>query len=135
MQTDYIQISKDNSTWYNIPVPKRGSGSVEIVTMVDAARNASGEMIGQPVGSDKIKLNLDFPPLPDAEFYGLLKLFDRSQGGKFVVWVKFYDPRVRRKVVKRMYVGDRKGTPLFVGDTSTGRPQYWTDVTVNLIEV
>lgn len=143
MLSDYIQISLTRTgtngnytyNWQNIPLPKMTSGNIEVVTNVDGGRNAAGTFIGQTVGADKIKLNLSFPPLTDAEFHALLSLFDRAQGGKFTFWVKFYDPRVQSKVIKKMYVGDRSGEPFRVGNVGTGVPSHWLNVQANLIEV
>ena len=139
MLGDYVQISLTGPStgyaWNQIPIPKMTSGNIEIATNVDGGRNAAGTFIGQTVGADEIKLNLAFPPLTDAEFHGLLALFDRSQGGAFTVWVQFYDPRVQAKVIKQMYVGDRSGEPFRVGDTTVGAPSHWLNVTANLIEV
>lgn len=143
MMSDYVQISLTRTgtlgsytyNWQNTPTPKMDSGGIEIATNVDGGRNAAGNFIGQTVGADKIKLNLEYPPLTDDEFNTLLTFFDRSQGGKFVVWVKFYDPRTQNKVIKEMYVGDRAGNPFRIGDTSSGVPTHWLNVKANLIEV
>jgi hypothetical protein len=140
---DYIQVSLTRGgsapnytyNWQNLPVPKLDSGGITIQTNVDAGRNSLGDLVGSPVGRDKIKLTLEYPPLTDAEFRTLLQLFDREQGGRFTFWVKFYDPRYGRKVVRRMYVGDREGRPFKVRNTSTGTPDWWLDVKVNFIEV
>jgi hypothetical protein len=143
MMSDYIQISLTRSgsagsytySWQNIPLPKLDSGTLEYATNVDGGRNASGRFIGQTIGSDKMKLNLAFPPLTDTEFHDFLSLFDRAQGGKFTFYVKFYDPRTQAKVIKQMYVGDRSGDPFRVGTTSTGVPSHWLNVKANLVEV
>ena len=143
MMSDYIQVSLTRSgfggsytyNWQNLPTPKLDSGTVEVVTNVDGGRNATGNFIGQTVGADKCKLNLAFPPLTDDEFHGLLSLFDRSQGGAFTFWVRFYDPRVQAKVVKKMYIGDRKGDPFRIASTTAGVPTHWLNVTANMVEV
>jgi len=143
MMSDYIQISKTRGgssgsytySWQNIPLPKVDSGELVFSTNVDGGRNATGTFIGQTVGSDKCKLTLAFPPLTDTEFHTFVSLFDRSQGGTFTFWAKFYDPRVRAKVIKKMYIGDRKGDPFRVGTTSGGVPSHWLNVSADLIEV
>ena len=143
MISDYIQISHTRTgssgsysySWQSIPMPKLDSGTLEFTTNVDGGRNATGTFIGQTVGSDKCKLNLVFPPLTDTEFHNLLVLFDRAQGGEFTFWVKFYDPRVQAKIIKKMYIGDRTGDPFRVGSTSTGVPTHWLNVSANMVEV
>jgi hypothetical protein len=137
MMSDYIQISLvgDPYDWQDIPTPKLDSGTLEYATNVDGGRNAAGTFIGQTVGADKVKLNLSFPPLTDTEFHTLLSFFDRARGGSFVVWAKFYDPRVQTKIIKQMYVGDRLGDPFRVGDVATGVPTHWVNAKANLVEV
>jgi hypothetical protein len=143
MMSDYIQISLTRAgsggsytyNWQNIPLPKLDSGKVEFATNVDGGRNATGNFIGQTVGADKCKLNLAFPPLTDDEFHDFVVLFDRAQGGAFTFYVKFYDPRVQAKVIKKMYVSDRSGDPFRVGSTAAGVPSHWLNVTANLVEV
>lgn len=143
MYADYLEISLTRTgsagsytyNWQNLPIPAQDSGGIEIQTNVDGGRNAMGNFIGQVIGDDKIKLNLTFPPLTNAEFHTLLSFFDRSQGGAFTFWVRFYDPRVDAKVIKHMYIGDRMGDPFRVQSTTTGKPDYWLNVQANMVEV
>lgn len=131
----FIQVANSvNGPWTSIPVPAKDGCALEISTIVDSARNAVGSMIGNTVGDDKVKLTLNYPPLPDADFRNLLVLFDREHGGAFKKYVKFWDPRVGTQVIRLMYVGDRSGKPYF-GDSTSGKPEYWTNVKANLVEV
>lgn len=131
----YIRIkTTPNRAWVNLPVPKEGGVSYEIQTIVDDARNSASIMMGNPVGLDKIKLNIAYPPLTDAELNSILKLFDREQSGQFKVYVNFYDPRVMQRVTRYMYVGDRSFDPWIVPSPSQGAPRRWVNCNCNLIE-
>ena len=117
-----------------LPPPVLGSGNISISTMVDGGRNANGDFIGQVVGDDKLKLEMNFLDLSPVEFMNLLKIFDRKQGGRFVNTFRVFDPRVNNFVYMDMYVGDRSGTPYLV-NPQTMRPAFWRDVKANLIQV
>ncbi len=129
----YIRVSPDKHTWQSIPTPAQGSGTIEINTIVNGGRNITGDFIGETVGNDKCKINLSYGALDDDSFRWFMKLFDREHGGHFINYVEFYDPRVGQRVIREMYVGDRRGTPHLVD--GTGRPELWLDVQCNLIEV
>jgi len=118
-----------------IPEPAYGSGQVTISTMVNAGRNAQGNFIGQVIGNDKLKIELNWKVLTPTQFKNLLALFDRSQGGKFVNTFTVYDPRTMTYRNLDMYVGDRSGQPIMVSNPGTGHPKYWVDIQANLIEV
>lgn len=118
-----------------IPEPAMGSGQITISTMVNAGRNANGQFIGQVIGNDKFKIEMNWSILTPQEFQRLLKIFDRKQQGKFVNTFRVYDPRIMDYRNMTMYVGDRTGTPIMVQNPGTGHPKYWQDVQANLIEV
>jgi len=129
----YIRLSQNGTDWTSLPTPKKGSGTFQVQTTVNGGRNANGDFIGQPIGSDKCKIDCSWAALEDDAFHNLLALFDRDQGGSYVWYVEFYDPRYGRRVVREMYVGDRKATP-YMADSS-GRATMWVDVQCNLVEV
>jgi hypothetical protein len=118
-----------------IPEPAFDSGNVTISTLVNAGRNANGKFIGQVIGDDKLKIEMNWSVLTPAQFQTLLNIFNRAQSGKFVNDFTVYDPRTMTYVTKRMYVGDRSGRPLMVSNPGTGHPRFWTDVKADLIEV
>ena len=117
-----------------LPPPLLGSGNISISTLVDGGRNGNGNFIGQVVGDDKLKLEMSFPALSPAEFMGLLKIFDRKCGGKFINTFRVFDPRVNDFVYMDMYVGDRSGTPVRI-DAARWLPGAWKSVKANLIQV
>jgi hypothetical protein len=120
--------------WHNLPVPAEGGVSYEIQTTVDNARNANNTMIGNPVGTDKLKINIKYPPLTDSELNSIMSLFDREQGGSFFVYVNYYDPRIQSRRTSYMYVGDRSFEPWIVPSVNTGVPKRWVNCQCNLIE-
>jgi hypothetical protein len=103
--------------------------------MVNAGRNAQGNFIGQVIGNDKLKVELNWSVLTPQQFSDLLKIFDRSQGGRFVNTFTVYDPRTMTYRNLPMYVGDRAGQPIMVSNPGVGHPKYWVDIQANLIEV
>lgn len=136
LTTGYIRIkASKTATWKELPVPAEGGVTMEIQTIVDDARNATGNFIGTPVGQDKVKLNIKYPPLDDAELQSVLAPFDRERGGTYKVFVEYYDPRTRTRMVRQMYVGDRSFDPWIVESARVGRPKKWINCQCNLIEV
>lgn len=124
-----------NGTWHDLPVPAKDGLSYEIQTVVDAGRDATGTMIGNVVGTDKIKLNIKYPPLSDEDMRYIIGLFDKDGGGAYQVLANFYDPRRGYRVTKQMYVGDRSFKPYLVKSAADGVPYLWDDFECNLIEV
>ena len=118
-----------------IPAPAFDSGQTTISTLVNAGRNANGKFVGQVIGGDKLKIEMNWSVLSPTEFRDLLKIWDRSQGGRFTNTFTVYDPRTMSYRYIEMYVGDRSGTPIMVADPGSGHPRYWTNIQANLIEV
>lgn len=118
-----------------IPAPAYESGTVTIATLVNAGRNANGKFVGQVIGDDKLKIDMSWSALSPTQFQDLLKIWDRSQGGKFVNTFVVYDPRVMQYREMKMYVGDRSGKPIMVDNPGSGHPKWWLDIQANLIEV
>ena len=117
-----------------IPAPDLGSGKISISTLVDGGRNQNGNFIGQPIGNDKLKVEMKFTMLSSEEMKNFLRIFDRSQGGSFVNRFRVFDPWINNYTYLTMYVGDRSGIPYMV-NPQTLRPSFWKDVTANLIQV
>jgi hypothetical protein len=118
-----------------IPEPAFDSGQVTISTLVNAGRNANGKFVGQVIGGDKLKIEMNWSVLSPEQFKALLRIWDRSQGGSFVNTFTVYDPRTMTYRSVKMYVGDRNGTPIMVDAPGTGHPKWWTNIQANLIEV
>ena len=124
----------ETSTGVALPTPQYDSGKVSISTLVDGGRNVNGDFIGSVIGNDKLKIECNFAALTPEQMMNWLRIFDRSQGGAFVNTFRVFDPRYNDYVLKRMYIGDRSGTP-FILNPTTQKPTYWVNVSGNLIEV
>jgi hypothetical protein len=123
------------STGIAIPEPALDSGNVTISTLVNDGRNANGKFVGQVIGDDKLKIEMNWGALTAEQMHELLKIWDRAQGGKFVNTFHVYDPRRMLYRDIKMYVGDRQGKPIQIPNPGEGHPKYWTNVQANLIEV
>lgn len=113
---------------YELPPPKRGVQPV-VTTVVDAARDANGTVVGQRVGRDLYKIdNLEWPWLTAEEWSRILGILSN-----FFVYVTFPDPVTNRMTTIKMYCGDRKAKPYYVDDS--GMPTHYQNCSVNLIDV
>lgn len=138
MGLDWMQISLigPEGPWIEMPARSYGSGIFEVETLVDSGRSGDGFLIGTVIGEDKCKINCEYPPLTTEQAHLVFSTFHRPTGGKFIVWVRFYDIRTQQIVVKRMYVGNRKGHPIMWGhDQRPSERTRWLGVEANLIEV
>ncbi len=112
---------------YELPSPKRNVKPT-VVTMVDSARNANGEVVGQKVGRDQYKIDtLEFPWLTAEKWSEILTILDN-----FFVNVTFPDPVTNRKKTIKMYVGNRTAEPYWVDDE--GNPTHYRNCKFNLID-
>lgn len=117
-----------------IPAPAYGSGGFSLSTLVDGGRNQNGNFIGQVIGNDKLKIEIEFAAMTPSELQRFLAIFDRRVGGSFTNVFTVYDPALGRFREALMYVGDRSGNPLKV-NTTTGVPERFLNIKANLIEV
>lgn len=109
------------------PSPKRGLRFV-VSTILSAARNANGEVIGQKIGRDQNKMDALVWPILDAQTWSeMLKEFDN-----FYVTVRFPDMVANKWRTLQMYPGDRSAEPYEVDDN--GFPTKYINCKVNLID-
>lgn len=111
------------------PYPDKESGLQTAVTLVDAGRNAEGVMTGEVVGNPQRKIELSWSALTPEVWSEILQTFERS----FVCIVSYFDMVKNDWTTRRMYVNDRSATPYLV-DKETGRPKYWRNCKLNLID-
>ena len=114
----------------NRPFPTPSVGLEMIVaTMVDSARNANGEVVGQKIGRDLYKMNsMQWNWLTAKQWSNLLKEFD-----KFYVIAKIPDMVNNDWITIKMYPSDRSAKPFWLG--SDGKPTHYTECKINLIDV
>lgn len=142
-----VAIYKTNtSSWFELPCPSDYSGIS--TTIVDSARNAKGEVIGQPVKSDIAKVELKWNFLTVAQYASLAQLFEEKYNGNFFVPVSFFDiikgdfdgdittaPNTTTNKIRLFYCGDRKVQFAHIKlDPDTGAPIGYTGVSLNLID-
>lgn len=113
---------------HRYPQPRRGL-NLEIATIVDSARNANGEVVGQKVGRDQQKIGNLFWTGLDAETWSAI-LRDLEN---FFVEVRYPDMVTGTWTTRTMYCSDRSAEVLWVDD-ETGLPTRYKDCKVNLVD-
>lgn len=109
------------------PYPKRGL-NFTVSSMVEASRNANGEIIGQRVGRDQYAIGTLEWPLLDAKTWSeILKEFEN-----FHVNIRFPDMVNNRWVSLRMYPGDRSAEPYELDED--GFPIRYTNCKVSIAD-
>lgn len=113
-----------------IPIinPSYESMKQTVATMVNSGRNADAQFIGQKIGRDQVKIELDWDYLTGEEWAAILSIFERN----FVNEVEYFDMVKQRIVRREMYVGDRSGRP-FNPDQQMN-PRAWVQCKANLID-
>lgn len=122
--TGYIYI---NGT--PLPYPSKDSGLQTVSTMVESARTADGVMRGERVGRDLTKIELTWNVLMPGEWANILRLLQN-----FKLTVQYFDMVLNAWTVKSFYCSDRSARPYMV-DKNTGRPKYYLNCSVNLIDI
>ena len=139
-----IWVCKDtNGPYTPLPWPKRGL-SLDVMTIVDFARNANGVVVGQKIGRDQQKLNsMEWPYLTAAQWKTVLQLFRPG----FYVYVKYISPETNGLTTRKMYPGDRSAEPWMMDvngtkvtdpdhpEISIVKPLYYINCKVNIIDV
>jgi hypothetical protein len=109
------------------PAPARFPKLV-VTTLVDAARNASGQVVGQKIGRDQYKVEALTWPVLDADTWSaMLKEFDN-----FFFMATIWDMVNNDWVTLKMYPGDRTADVLKTDGNS--RPTKYKDCSVNIID-
>ena len=112
-----------------VPYPYYESGLQTTATVVDGGRMADGVFRGKKIGRDQSKVELRWAALTPDVWSSILQVLSNS----FVVAVQYYDMVIDGWTTRNMYCSDRTARPFMV-DTSTGRPKYYLDCSVNLID-
>lgn len=110
------------------PMPGRHP-TLRVATMVDSARNAMAEMVGQKIGRDQYKVeNLFWPHLTAEVWSSMLQEFQ-----DFFVVAEIPDMVNNDWIKLKMYPGDRIADPWMV-DEATGLPTEYINCKVNIID-
>lgn len=111
------------------PYPNKESGLQTQSTLVDGGLNSYGVFIGQRVGRDKSKVELQWYSMPAQIWANLLQLFQAN----FVNTVEYYDMAAGKVISRRMYVNDRTAQPKKI-DPHTGEWITAKNCKLNLID-
>lgn len=102
-----------NVNGVDFPVPRVGFQYI-VSTTVDSGRNTNGQVVGQKVGRDLIKLDsMEWVGLDPETWQAMLAAVE-----DFFVPVTFEDYRTGKPTTITMYPGDRTAKPLFADEDS-----------------
>lgn len=111
-----------------LPWPDYSSGLQTISTLVDGGRNGDGVFVGQRIGRDQSKVELQWSCLDAATWAAVLQKFEVQFDNN----VEYFDAVTAQKITRRMYVSDRSQRPLRVD--AQGNVLVWTDCKLNLVD-
>ena len=99
-------------------------------TFVDSARNVKGVVTGSVVRNNVTSIELSWNVLDVKYWANINARFKKT----FYHKVLFYDQVTGARRVAKMYVSDRTAELGHV-NPKTGKPMYWTNCTLSLVEV
>lgn len=130
MAYNLVKINDSYGT-FNFPTPSTYNATTS--TLVDGARNTSGEYVGTFI-RELAKVELSWRYLTATEWSNILKQFSPSNNGNFVRTITYLDQTTNTYLTKEMYVSDRKAGG-FKYDETTGAMQGYTECSLSLVEV
>lgn len=114
----------------SVPYPSVGGACFETSRMVDAARNANGEMVGRMVGRSVDKQSMSWARIPCETWWALHRWFE---AGHFTFYCHYFNHNLGRWETRLFYLGDVKANPMRV-NSATGAPAYYQDASFNVID-
>lgn len=111
------------------PYPNKESGLQTQSTNVSGGLNNEGVFIGQRVGRDKSKVELQWKTMDAQIWASMLQLFEEN----FVNPIEYYDMAKGKVIVRNMYVNDRTARPGRI-NPQTGEWITAKDCKLNLID-
>lgn len=133
------------SSWVNLPTPSDYTGSA--TTIVNSARNASGQVIADVVRSNIAKVELHWNYLTKAQFAMIAQLFEEEYHGSFINAVSFFDvvkgdfdgsistaPNASTNRCRMFYPNDRKVDFAKMKLDANNMPVGYVNVSLNLID-
>lgn len=111
------------------PYPNKESGLQTQTTLVNGGLNSQGVFIGQRIGRDKSKIELQWYSMDAQIWAALLQLFQQN----FVNPVEYYDMVKGQVIIRNMYVNDRTARPGRI-NPQTGEWITAKDCKLNLID-
>lgn len=113
-----------------VPYPTAGSAAFETARMVDAARNANGEMVGRLVGRSSDKQTLGWHRIACADWWAMHRWFE---DGHFTFYCHYFDHNTGVWRTRLFYLGDVRANPVHV-DEATGVPAWYEDASFSVID-
>lgn len=117
----------------DLPTPSTYTGTE--TTVVDAARNVAGYVVGAVVRESIAKVECEWNYLTAAQWSSIMKLFNATYGGNFYNNVVFFNQLTNGWTMRKMYVGDRTTSGAFKCDPQTGVIVGYKNPKLSLIEV
>mgnify|MGYP000860150142 FL=1 len=115
-----------------VPLKDPSTYSGQTSTLVDGGRNTEGFFIGDVIRYDMAKVEASWKILSDVEWSNILKLFNPTYGGAFIVSVTFLDQVTNTYQTREMYVSDRKSSIKVIKE---GNKIYYQNPSLSLVEV
>lgn len=112
-----------------LPWPDYGSGMQTQSTLVNGSRNSQGVFIGQRIGRDQSKIEMQWFTLDAQLWASVLQVFETN----FVNPVEYYDMVKGQVIIRNMYVNDRTARPGRI-NPQTGEWITAKDCKLNLID-
>lgn len=113
---------------YRFPEPSAYSAVTS--TIVDSARNISGEVVGSVVRHDVAKIEISWKYLTAQQWANILSLFTTE----FYNDVRFYNQAKADFETRKMYVSDRSAG-MWRRNPQSGAIMGWTNCNLSLVEV
>lgn len=117
-------------TRYGVAVPCPDEVPFSTSRMVDAARNAAGQMVGRMVGRSLDKQELHWHTIDCESWWRLNRWFE---AGHFTFYCRYFNHNLGRWETRRFYLGDVKCSPQRV-DAATGRPAFYRNAAFSVID-
>ena len=113
---------------YDLPEPSTYAATTS--TIVDAARNVNGVVIGSVVRKNVAKVEMTWRYLTAKQWADILTAITEN----FYNTVTFYNQNTASYVTREMYHGDPT-SEMWRRDPATGEIKGWTNCAISLIEV
>ena len=127
---------------FEFPTPSKYTGLTS--TIVDSARNTSGQMIGSVIRHNVAKITMSWNFIDVFEWAAILQQFEPEYGGAFIREVTFFNQARAFMETRRMYVSDRTGDSFLLFNYENlpdddlsyyMKPRGYRNATFSLVEV
>ena len=113
-----------------VPYPTAGGAVFETARMVDAGRNANGELVGRMVGRACDKQTMEWSVISCENWWALNRFLE---AGHFTFYCRYFCFNTGEWRTRLFYAGDVKCSPASI-DAATGAPGYLRDASLSVID-